>query len=100
MNWLWDYEYDKLQIPKPDDIVYLEMHPDISIKLIQRRRSETGRFVDIHEADRDHLYKAYDAAIYASEKLGWNKIRCFEGGEPLSRAEIHEKIKKALNLAL
>ena len=96
LNWLWDYEYDKLQIPKPDDIVYHEMHPDVSIKLIQQRSSETGRFVDIHEADKDHLYKAYEAAIYASDKLGWNRIRCFDGDEPLTRSEIHENIKKAL----
>lgn len=96
LKWLWDYEFGKLGIPCPDDVIYLEMHPDISYRLINSRSEQTGRTIDIHEADTSFLYKSYKAALYASEKLGWNKICCYENDEPLSRKEISRKIISCL----
>lgn len=96
--WLWDYEFDKLGIPKPDTILYLEMHPDISLRLIRRRSEATGRQIDIHEADSDFLHRSYRAAMYASERLHWTRIRCYEDGEPLTREAIAQKILDVLSL--
>jgi dTMP kinase len=96
LGWLWDYEFHKLGIPIPDSIIYLEMHPDISYRLIKSRSEETGRTMDIHELDNTFLYKSYEAALYASERLNWNRIRCYEGSEPLSREEIAERIASVL----
>ncbi len=90
--WLWDFEYEKLGIPAPDKIIYLEMHPDVSIKLIRSRSAETGRKMDIHETSSDFLYRSYDAALYAASKLGWSSIRCCREGELLSREAIHEAV--------
>ncbi len=98
LSWLWDYEFDKLGIPAPDDILYLEMLPEISISLIQSRSAETGRAMDIHETDKNFLHRSYDAAMYASEKLGWTRIRCYRGNAPKTRQEIAEEIRSALNL--
>lgn len=90
--WLWDFEYEKLGIPAPDKIIYLEMHPDVSIKLIRSRSAETGRKMDIHETSSDFLYRSYDAALYAARKLGWSSIRCCREDELLSREAIHEAV--------
>lgn len=94
--WLWDYEFNKLGIPKPDHILYLEMHPDISIRLIKSRSEATGRLIDIHEADKNFLHRSYRAAMYASDRLGWTRIRCYQNDEPLSREEIAQRIAEAL----
>jgi len=98
LSWLWDYEFGKLGIPAPDDILYLEMLPEISISLIRSRSAETGRVIDIHEADESFLHRSYKAAMYASDKLGWTRIRCYREGAPKTRAEIAEEIRKALEL--
>ena len=29
LSWLWDYEYEKLGVPAPDLVLYLEMTPEI-----------------------------------------------------------------------
>lgn len=92
LDWLWDFEFDKLGLPRPDIILYLEMHPDIAMRLLNHRSDETGRKKDIHEQSRTHLYKSYDAALYASEKLGWNRIRCFADGEARPIPDIHAEI--------
>ena len=99
LSWLWDYEFSKLGIPVPDEILYLEMLPEISIRLIQSRADTTGRLIDIHEADKSFLHRSYRAAMYASEKLHWTRIRCYRDSEPKSREEITEDICKALGLS-
>lgn len=96
LSWLWDYEFFKLGIPMPDAVIYLEMHPDISYRLIKSRSDSTGRTIDIHEADNGFLYKSYEAALYASDRLNWTRICCYENGEPLSRKEISEQIISSL----
>ncbi|MBQ8255011.1 MAG: deoxynucleoside kinase [Clostridia bacterium] len=96
LSWLWDYEFYKLGIPVPDAVIYLEMHPDISYKLIKSRSEKTGRATDIHENDGSFLYKSYEAALYASERLNWTRICCYEGEDPLTIEEISEQVLSAL----
>lgn len=95
LSWLWDFEYDKLGIPKPDEVLYLEMEPEVSLSLIRSRCEKTGAKPDIHESP-DHLYRAYKAGIYAAGKLGWTRIACCENGTLLPREEIHGKILSVL----
>jgi dTMP kinase len=98
LSWLWDYEFAKLGIPAPNDILYLEMLPEISISLIKSRSAKTGRAIDIHEADESFLHRSYKAAMYASDRLGWTRIRCYRDGSPKTREEIAKEIRVALGL--
>lgn len=82
LQWLLDFEYGKLGLPRPDLTVYLEMPPRISQKLIKMRAAQTGRNIDIHEKDTEYLERCYKAALYAAQKLDWKVIPCFEGEEP------------------
>jgi len=92
LSWLWDFEFTKLKLPVPDKVFYLEMRPEHSMRLIKARAEQTGRFVDIHEKDPTHLERSYAAAMYASEKLGWNRIRCYDGDRIKTREEISAEI--------
>lgn len=95
LSWLWDFEFNKLGIPRADTFIYLEMTPDISMKLVNSRSEQTGQKKDIHELDKSHLEKSYAAALYASEKLGWKRIKCYRDGEPLSIEEIAALVREA-----
>ena len=106
LNWLWDYEFTKLGIPKPDLTVLFDMHPDIAIKLIEERAKKTQVLKDIHEADPAHLRKSYKAGQYAAKYLGWEKIICYKKDSdgilvPKSEEEISEDlfelVKKSYN---
>ncbi len=99
LEWLEDFEYNKLGIPRPDFVVYLDMPIEISQRLMSLRSEKTGEKKDVHEADVAYLYRCREAAMYAAEKLGWAVITCAEGGEPLSIGEISEKIIKAIDHA-
>lgn len=88
LSWLQDFEYHKLGIPEPDLVIYLEMKPEITAELLHRRAELTGQRPDIHELDVDYMQKSYKAALYASDKLGWKRICCYDGKNPLSLEEI------------
>lgn len=96
LQWLMDYEYNKLGIPKPDAVIYLCLPPEISQKMIEHRCEETGAEKDIHESNKKHLENSYQAALYSAEKLGWIKIDCNNGDVMRPREDIHAEIVEKL----
>lgn len=100
LSWLVDFEYGKLGLPKPDLVLYLEMKPEISQELIKRRNEKTGAQSDIHEKNDEYLNACYKAALYSSDKMGWERIQCYDGKEPLSIDEIQEKIMEKVVMLL
>ena len=50
LTWLWDFEFGRLQLPVPDRVIYLDMPPEISDRLINSRAAkDSSRKKDIHE---------------------------------------------------
>lgn len=99
LSWLWDFEFKRIGLPAPDRVIYLEMDPKVSMALINSRSQETGREKDIHEADNNHLINSYSAALYSSQKLGWDIVHCCDGeGNLKTINEIFSDIVKTLGI--
>lgn len=81
LGWLFDYEYELMEIPKPDCVIYLRMEPEASQKLMSRRYNDDESKKDIHESDLDYLKKSRNAADYCASALGWKTVECSEGGK-------------------
>ncbi|PWM38049.1 MAG: thymidylate kinase [Clostridiales bacterium] len=77
-GWLCDYEYVRLGMPKPDLVVYLDMHPAVSQKLLLRRYQGDEGKRDIHEGNTEYLTRCREAALYAAKGLHWEVVRCFD----------------------
>jgi len=92
IEWLYDYEFAKLGLPKPDKVIYLSLPPELSLKLIEKRCALTGATKDIHEKNITHLEKSYKAVMFSSEKLGWYRIDCSRNNKIRSKADIHNDI--------
>lgn len=98
LGWLYDFEYGKLGLPKPDDVVLLSALTQISNANVTHRSELTGQKKDIHELANDYMKKCYDAANYAAKNGGWHRVDCTPEGEMLPREEIFEKILSVLGL--
>jgi len=96
LTWLWDTEYNKIGIPKPDKIIFLDMKPSIVRSLIDSRSQNENRAKDIHEKDSTYLDRCYEAALYACERLGWEHICCYEGEKPRAMEDIFADILSCL----
>ena len=92
LSWLYDFEYEKIELPKPDAVIFLDMPPEYAAVLINKRYSGDQSKKDLHEKDISYMKKCYESAIYACEKLGWIRIPCVLDGEILSANEIHSRV--------
>ena len=98
LDWLWDFEFEKIGLPVPDAVVALSMPPAVSRALIEKRCAETGVKKDIHEADTAYLDRCYEALHYAADKLGWVCLSCAENGVPYSIEKMSARIWAALGV--
>lgn len=94
IDWVEDIEYNKLGLPRPDKVFFLNMEPEAAAKLMAARKNKitAGDEKDIHERDAAYLKAAYDNACLAAKLSGWTEIKCSFGGEPRSIEEIHREI--------
>ncbi len=92
LDWLFDFEYNKIGIPEPTMVVFLDMPVEVSQKLMTSRYNGDETKKDVHECDVEFLHKCRDSALYACKKYGWKVISCAENGEILSIEEINNKI--------
>lgn len=96
LSWLEDFEYTKLGLPKPDSVLYLDMHPNTSKKLLLRRYGGDEGKKDLHERNFDYLLRCRQAALYAAKRQGWIVISCCNGEEPYPVEKIAAKVRRAL----
>ncbi len=96
-SWLFDLEYNKVSIPKPDVVIFLDMSPEVSQKLLSGRYSGDESKKDIHERDVSYLCACRKAALFNAEKFGWRIIRCDENGEARSIEDISDDIYKTVS---
>lgn len=92
LEWLFEFEYKKMEIPEPACVIFLDMPVDISQKLLMKRYKGDSQKKDVHERDVEYLKACHKAAEFASKKLGWNVITCGADGEPFSFEFIAEKV--------
>ena len=92
LNWLYDFEFNKLGLPKPDAVIYLKIPTELSAEHIKKRSAETGAKADIHELDLDYLARCRETGIYAAQLYGWRVIDCAPNGKMRTIDDISEEI--------
>lgn len=98
VEWQADFEYDKLGIPRADKIIYLDVEPDVSQKLMEKRYNGDNSKKDLHEKNLNFLLACRKSALYAAEKCGWKVINCCENGDIKSIEKIAAEIENATEL--
>lgn len=92
LEWLFDFEYEKMQIPAPDLVIYLKVDPEVSQKLMTSRYSGDESKKDIHERDLSYLNRSREAAGYCSAKLNWKVVECCRGEEMRTIEDIQQEV--------
>lgn len=93
LGWLDDFEHDKLGLPRPDLVLYLDMPTEKAVELLRGREAATHTKADIHELDTGYLAACRECALQAAGLLGWRKISCLDAAGGLrSISDIHEEI--------
>ncbi len=98
IEWCEDFEYNRLGVPKPDTVIYLDMPPAVSQKLMSGRYNGDESKKDIHEKNMNFLLSCRESALYALDKLNWIHLSCATGDTPKSRENISQQILEILGL--
>ena len=98
LDWLWDYEFSKLGLPEPSDVLLLSVPASVSLANIEKRSERNNVKKDIHEKDPGYLERSREAAEYAASRLGWKVIDCAPDGTQLSVDDVFSLIFDALEL--
>lgn len=100
LKWLYDLEYNRMGLPKPDLVVYLDVPTDFTEKMMRRREQDTNTHADIHEQDLDYLATCRRTGKAAAEYYGWTVIQCVKDGAMRSIEDIHEEIYRHVAVCL
>ena len=92
IEWSDDFEYNKIGIPRPNLVIFLDMPVEISQKLMTSRYNGDENKKDVHEANVAFLNACRQSALYAAKKQGWTVVECSDGENPLPIDVIHNKI--------
>ncbi len=92
LSWLYDFEYSKLGLPRPDLVIYLDVPTDFTEMMMRSREAATNTKADIHEQDLSYLATCRRTGRAAAEYYGWTVIQCVRDGQMRSIQDIHEEI--------
>lgn len=92
VDYVCDFEYNKLGIKKPDMVIFLHAPFDLVTEMRNARKQNDGLENDIHERNLEFMKKVYDNAMFLADYLGWSKIKCNEGNKMKSIEQIHNEI--------
>ena len=100
LQWLQEFEYGQLGLPRPDLILYLDVPTDFTEAMMRRREADTNTHADIHEQDTAYLATCRRTGKAAAEFYGWTVIHCVRDGAMRSIADIHEEIYRHVQAVL
>lgn len=100
LSWLYDFEYDKLGLPAPDLVIYLDVPTDFTERMLRGREQDTNTTADIHEKDTAYLATCRETGRAAASFYGWNVVDCVRDGAMRSIEDIHEEIYSKVKACL
>ena len=100
LKWLYEFEYDRLGLPRPDLTIYLDVPTDFTEKLMRSREAATNTHADIHEQDLQYLATCRRMGKAAAAFYNWTVIDCVRDGAMRSIEDIHEEIYRHVAASL
>lgn len=91
-RWLYEFEFGKIGLPKPDLVIHLDMPIETTRLLMRRREQATDTTADIHEKDAAYLEQCRQTALQAADFYGWKTVSCVRDGNLRRIEDIHEEI--------
>lgn len=99
LTWIDDFEFNKMRLPRPDKILFLDVPVEISLELAHARKDlKNGQAHDIFEEDEEYMKRAYQNAKYVANKFNWITINCSKNKKIKSIDEIHQEILTKLGI--
>lgn len=93
IKWLENFEFDTLGLPRPNQLIFLNMPPKYS-QMLARARGElkVQAEKDIQEQSSTHIMDSYDAGLQVATAQNWDIVNCVTNDTIRTIDDIHEEI--------
>ena len=93
-DWVKRLEYNILEMPSPDVIIFLDASPEIAGKMVEKKdkRSYTDAAKDIHEENENYMHKVYNMYKKMALEEDWLIMQVTDGENMLSEDIIAKNI--------
>lgn len=96
IDYVTDYEYNKLKIKKPDKVIFLTADFDLVSSMRNNRENNDGVKNDIYERDNKLMKRIYDNSHFVAKYLDFDFVYCDYNGKFKSIDDIQKDIRKIL----
>ncbi len=98
LEWLDTIEHSIFKMPRPDLILYCDVHPEQRVKLLAYGDGKRKNAMDLADTNLQHQKETDEAAKQVIEKMNnWVSINCMgNDGQICPREDIHENIYNAV----
>lgn len=96
IDYVCDFEYNKLGIKKPDNVIFLHAPFDLVTQMRNKRIDNDGVVNDIHETNIEFMKKVYDSAMFVANYLGWDMVDCNIDDKMKPIEQIHDEVYKLI----
>lgn len=98
IDYVTDYEYNKLGIKKPDKVIFLTADFDLVSSMRSKRKSNDGVKNDVYERDNKLMKRIYDNAMFVSDYLGFDIVKCDLNGNLRNIEDIQYEIRNIIGV--
>ena len=99
-GWLYELEFGKMGLPKPDLVILMDMPIELTRQLMRRREADTNTQADIHEQNLAYLEQCRQSALAAAAHYGWHVVSGAKDGQLRSIEEIHAEVYEIVRSCL
>ena len=93
INWINDFEFNILELPKPNLVFFLDMPFDFTVYISQHRKhNKCGLQTDIHEQNLEYLKYVNETSVMLAENQNWQVVHCDNGTRIKTVENIHKEI--------
>lgn len=96
IDFMIDFEYEKLGTKEPNSVVFLHAPFDLVTAIRGMRGDNGGVKNDVYERDLELMRKIYNNAMFVADYLNWDGINCAYANKLKTIDEIHEDIYKLI----
>lgn len=100
INYVEDFEYNKLNIKRPDKVIFLTADFDTITSMRNKRTDNEGIVNDVYERDNTLMKKIYDNSSFVAKYLDFDIIKCDRNGKLRSIDDIQDEIRDKCKVLL
>ena len=93
LRWLFEFEYERMGLPEPDLVLFVDVDLETALSHLRKREAETDTKADIHERDKEYLSASISAARTAAQLYDWRRLDGSASVEEIAAQALREAEK-------